>query len=206
MNALNELKEYVIKTLQPGIVEGIERDEVIRLLAEYWGLLEGSGETNMDAYKLKRCEDLSFTPPSTIEFYIERHGGTALGSVYADIHYWTVDLQAGTATCNPHCGKRLVGLRDKPLKVGPLVDKILHQILDHSQTSEYLEWKSDVKVRVLISKIIPKTVYETTLKRKRRFRDALKAELEPYGWVPTGNPNLYERRPDNNLEKTEGNP
>ncbi len=193
MNGLNKLK-HMLGHLQPGKIEGEQGEEVLRLLSECWNVLRGSGEGNMDSSKVERGENLEFTPPSTIEFDIERHRGVVHGSVYADIHHWSVDLGAGQAICNRHAGKRTVGIKDRPLKVGPLADQVAQDILNANKGSENLEWKSDTKVKVRIASLIPHTVNRTTAERRWRFRNALEERLQPHGWLPTRAFNVYVKQ------------
>ncbi|SRR5579875_1064949 len=65
--------------------------ELITRLTSCWGSLDGSNAENMQASKLDRAEQIMWEPP-LLSFCIERHGGTTKGSVYADLHVWTIDL------------------------------------------------------------------------------------------------------------------
>jgi len=191
MTSLEELKKYVQK-LSEGKIEGDDEAEVLRLLADCWEDLDGSGDTAMSTYKLYRYENLTFIPPSTIQFEIERHGGTVQGSVYANVHLWTINLEEGTADGGTY-SRRLVGVRDKPLKVKPIANEICQEIMDQNKESKYLIWKSDKKVRVRIGDIIPETIKQTTIARRKRFRAALEELLTANGWQTTGAYNVYEK-------------
>jgi hypothetical protein len=202
---LGQLRQYV-KALQPGNIEGIQKDELIQLLAKCWHHFEGSDEFKMDSSKVHRAKNLKFIPPSTIEFDIERHGPTMLGSVYAEVHHWKVDLEECTATCNPYAGKRLVGARAKPLNIVLLARQVAQDIVEANKCSPWLEWKSNTKVKVLISKLIPLMVKETTIKRRKRFRKALEQLLQPHNWIPTStfySKNIYVKKNAESVKSTE---
>jgi len=146
----------------------------------------------MSIFKLHRIENLAWQPPNKLEFDIERHGSTVMESVYADVYHWTIDLDNRKADYN-YPKKRLVGTRDKPLKVEPIAKKIAQEILDFDKDSENLEWKSDKKVRVLIAQIIPETNIQTTTTRRKRFRNCIEEMLLQHGWHKTSQYNVYEK-------------
>ena len=75
-----------------------DQEELVRLLAQVWPSLAGASDEAMAGWKLDRMEDVSWEPP-LLSFRIERHGGTRLGSTRASMQIWTIDLDAGTATC-----------------------------------------------------------------------------------------------------------
>jgi hypothetical protein len=177
---LNIFLEFV-KTLPPGRILGEDEKKVKRFLFDYWGDLKGSGDTSMSVMKLHRIENLAYKSPNKIEFDIERHGGTVMGSVYAEVYHWTIDLDHGLAHWD-FPKKRVVGIKAKPLKVGPIAEKVVQEILEHNEDSENLEWKSDQKVRVLISEIIPETNKQTTAARRKRFRNCVEELLLPNGY------------------------
>jgi hypothetical protein len=193
MEHLAELIDYV-KTLPIGKVSYEQGQGLMALLAEHWHLLEGSDDNSMADYKLDRYENLEVVSPTVIEFDIERHGAAAQGSVYAEIQGWMIDLTEGTACCG-QAGRRLTGVRDKPLKVEPLAKEIVQQIVDLDKSSNYLKWKSDDIVKVKIAELIPFTNMQTTTSRRRRFRDKLEEILLPLGWGTMKVYNTYERLP-----------
>jgi len=190
VDALDELRTYV-KTLPEGRIT----DAKVKLLISHcWDLLEGSSDHSMNMFKVHRAEDLMFNPPATILFNIERHGQTVQGSIYASVQKWQINLIEGTATSNPFDEeKRIVGKRDAPLKVNPIAEKVVNDIVNLNKKSEYLQWKSDRKVRILIQHIIPETVQQTTTARRRRFREKLKELLTSKGWNGTTVYYVYEK-------------
>ena len=190
MNHLAELIEYV-KNLPEGKIAEENEKQVIQLLFECWDELDGSGDTSMDIMKLHRYENLTFIPPATIEFEIERHGASVLGSGYAHVYLWTINLKEGSANCG-YPKQRFTGKRDKPLKVKPLAENIAQQIVNLNKNHEMLDWKSDRKVKVRIAKVIPETNMQTTTARRKRFRNELEELLRPHGWH-TSYYNVYEK-------------
>ena len=141
--ALNDLREF-LKKLPPGKVQGENEEKIKSLLFDCWDDLESSSDTSMSIFKLHRIENLAWQPPNKLEFDIERHGSTVVGSVYADLYHWTIDLDNRQAHFD-YPKKRLVGTRDKPLKVEPIAKKILQEILGFDKDSENLEWKYNCK-------------------------------------------------------------
>jgi hypothetical protein len=192
MGALEELK-LLLRELPPGNIEGEQERKIRSLLFDVWDLLEGSDATSLSILKLHRMEKLEYEPPSTIKFEIERHGSTVVGSVYADVHLWTINLADLTASCNEHYKKRVVGVRSAPLKVKPLAERVVKDIVDLKQDSDLLEWKSNGKVKVRIAEIIPATNQQTTIARRKRFRQCVEDLLKPHGWKAASSYNLYEK-------------
>jgi hypothetical protein len=157
-----------------------QTDEIEKLLAQCWRQL-GGDYRGMAGYKLLgRMEDVVWNPP-LLTFRIERHGGTALGSVYAELQSWQFDVERGIASYLGELGRRLVGQRDKPLKTAPLANEIAKLILA-GQHDPRLKWLQSGGVRVNINKVIPATVKQTTTSRRRRFRKDLQEEIGPHGW------------------------
>ncbi len=192
MGALEELKS-LLRELPAGNIEGEQERKIRPLLFNVWDHLEGSGATSLSVFKLHRMENLVFEPPSTIKFEIERHGSTVMGSVNADVHLWTINLADLTASCDEHYKKRVVGVRDTPLKVKPLAERVVNDIVDLKQDSKFLEWKPNGKVKVRIAEIIPATNQQTTTARRKRFRQCVEDLLKPHGWKATSSYNLYEK-------------
>lgn len=192
MEEIEKLKSF-LKNLSPGEIKGENENFVISQLFDIWDLLEKFDDTSLTVTKLHRMENLVYEPPNIIKFEIERHGSTMMGSVYADVHLWTIDLDNLKASCNKYYKKRLVGKRDAPLKVKPLAQKVIDDILNLRKDSNYIEWKSDKKIKVLIGNIIPETNQQTTHARRKRFRKCLEELLQPLGWKKTAAYHIYEK-------------
>jgi hypothetical protein len=86
--------------------------------------------------------------------------------------------------------------RSKPLKVEPLVQAVINDIVNNNRKSEVIDWVSDNKVKVLIGKIIPEGNWQTTSGRRKRFRGKLDELLIAKGWEALKTLYLYERKHD----------
>lgn len=166
--------------------------ELSTLLAKAWDSLTGSDDGGMQAYKLHgRIESAEWNPPC-LDFTIERHGATALGSTRAELQTWSVDVVQGTAV-RGHPGIRQVHKAQPRLDVAPRVEDVAAAIqsgADHLA----LKWSADRKtVRVRIGEVIPDVgASQTTTNRRKRFRAQLDARLKAAGWEILG-PNNYRR-------------
>ena len=168
--------------LEPGNIEGSEKRDVESLLAECWSDLDLPNEGGMAAYKIHgRTEDLHRSSPC-LSFTIARHGPSARGSVYAALQTWLIDVTTGTARLQSS-GKRLIGQRAKPLKVGPLVQKVM-DLLRTRATDPRLRWQSRNRVRVMIGKIVPSngTASQTVQGQRTRFAAELENQMRAMGW------------------------
>lgn len=192
MSITEEFRNY-LKDLPPGAISNENEQKVMSLLVNCWEDLSGSENTSLKYYKLPRAENLTFIPPHTLTFEIERHGAAVKGSVYGEVHKWTIDLLNCSAKCDRNYKRRVLSERARPLKVEPLVEEIVNQIINLYKTAENLKWSSDRKVKILIGNIIPATNKQTTVSRRKRFRDKLEASLAPHGWHPTSVYNTYEK-------------
>jgi hypothetical protein len=74
----------------------VEKDRLLEFLVPAWPAIDGGSDHAMAAHKLMRIEHPSWRAP-ILEFDMERHGGTVLGSTRADLEHWAVDVEAGTA-------------------------------------------------------------------------------------------------------------
>jgi len=168
--------------------------EIEALLAKGWHELKiTSSDEKMDGWKiLNRTEDLTWNPP-ILTFNIERHGSTVGGSIYAEVHTWSVDLERGTATLSENKRRRQLYPKDKPLKATPLAEEIAALILA-GRAEQRVAWKTPSQVRLKIDEIIPATNAQTTGGRRKRFRSALQDVLRLHGWHMTKM---------NNFEKTQ---
>src|SRR5688572_2242974 len=102
--------------------------KVASLLANCWYQFEGGDTTSMQAVKLWRIEDPVWAPP-VLEFFIERHGQTVLGSSRATLHHWQVNLRALVASLI--CEKsRQINAMDARLDVRPIVDSLAIAIVE----------------------------------------------------------------------------
>jgi hypothetical protein len=172
--------QKVMSTMPPGDVA--DPAGIDEMLASCWeGLNRHDG--GMAGYKLiGRMEEVKWNPP-ILRFVIERHGGTVMGSGYAKLQSWAVDLEKELATLVDDYGRRwLGGSRNTPLKVGPIAAEIAELIKTGKQDPR-LKWKSTDEARISISKVIPDNCPNQTLVgRRRRFKKALQESLREHGW------------------------
>ena len=105
---MDDLRIYV-KNLDAGHVE--ETTQLELLLAEVWDDLGGDSGGIAGHKLIRRMEHVEWHPP-LLTFVIERHGGTVLGSIRAEVQRWTVDLDRQTATCERAGHRQLSRWRD----------------------------------------------------------------------------------------------
>ncbi len=187
------------KQLMSKIPEGKIEDRVVSskveaALIKIWPMLDGGSEEGLDAAKLRdRMESIEWTSP-ILTFVVERHGATVMGSVYADLQDWQVNVAECTATL-AEGKKRLLGAKQPPLKVEPLVKEIV-ELIAKRQEDDRLKWaKGNQRVQIQIGKIIPDDVAPQTLQgRRRRFSKLLEETLAEMGWQKvTGPHHTYEK-------------
>jgi hypothetical protein len=77
---------------------------IVNLLEQSWTLFSDSHATTMQPWKLKRAEGLTWDPPC-LSFKVERHGAVVLGSKWAEIQGWEVNL-ADAMTAQFPVGRR----------------------------------------------------------------------------------------------------
>lgn len=184
---MKELLDY-LASIRPGAVSDAAELEV--LLAQCWHEFCGSDEEEMAGHKLlQRMQDVEWSSPR-LHFWIERHGGTMLGSSRAERQGWTLDTNAKTATCGI-IGYKQVSPMAPRLDVRPLAEEVVQLILHHKQ-DERLKWNDDGSVRIHIGTIIPEflVVKQTLAGRRKRFRQVTDELLGQAGW-PRIRPNVY---------------
>jgi hypothetical protein len=190
-NALDKLRAYLAQVL-PGPVKDVERVE--ELLAACWDQLAGP-EGGMTGEKLiNRTEDMRWNPP-LLRFNIERHGARALGSVYAEVQRWVIDIEKGSADFNPYGGRRLVGARQPPVRVEPIANELVGLIVAGKEDRR-LKWRGKSRVRLFVGEVLPEhsAVKQTLAGRRRRLRQAMQNALAAHGWQEIGL-YTYEKMP-----------
>ena len=174
-------------SISPGKID--EPLKISELLALAWETLTGGTDEGMEGYKLiDRMEKVEWGPP-VLRFEIERHGATAMGSLRADLHEWTIDLCKATAECVSK-GSRLISPMAPGLDVEPLAAEVAGLIRDRRQ-DERVQWYGEDQIRIKIGKILPEgsAVKQTLAERRSRFRKAL-TDLLSDDWEET-KPNYY---------------
>jgi hypothetical protein len=178
-----------LATVPPGPIT--DTGDLTRLLAVAWNEFAGD-HGGMEGHKLLgRMEDVVWNPPLLI-FTIERHGGTVMGSTWASLQEWTVDMDKGTVACVEARYRQIRPNRPRQ-DVASIAEEIVAQIV-HRQQDHRLKWYADGRVLVLVGKVLPEgsAVKQTLAARRKRFRAAMKERLVGHGWLECG-VNVYER-------------
>jgi len=190
LSQLAELKNY-LAGIAPGPVT--KTSEVEKRLALCWGGLDGNSQGGMEARKLiDRLKSVEWNCPK-ITFQIERHGAFVMGSVYAEVQSWVVDVESAVATLKDQ-KKRLKGRRRAALNTAPIVKEIADLIIG-GKTDARLKWKNANEVKVLVGTIIPDNCPQQTLAgRRRRFWTDLERLLCESGWIrPTSSGRIVKQ-------------
>jgi hypothetical protein len=181
-NELAALKNY-LATVPPGPVT--ETATLEGLLAACWDEFTGD-DGGMAGYKLlKRMEDVTWTPP-TLNFAIERHGGTVMGSTRAEVQHWEVDLAKKTAIL-AKTGHRQLRPMARRIYIKPLVDRILAALRGGSESD--LVFRHDDGTTTLNTTLIfpgGSAVSMTLEGRRKKLREAVAAVLLKEGWEHLG--------------------
>lgn len=178
----------------PGPVANEEQLET--LLVSAWDELGNSADGGMESHKLRgRMENLAWNPP-ILSFQIERHGGTANGSIYAEMQLWDVDCEKGVATYDKfNSRRRQVAAKSRPLKVAPVAKEIADSIR-RGVADNRVKWLSSSEAKVLISEVVPDGGAQQTVSgRRKRFYTALQHELAEAGWTKRANSPVFETKP-----------
>lgn len=183
-DTFERLKIFMAK-LPVGFVTPEMQDELTLHLMECWHMFSGSDEDAMAAYKLKRMENPSWNPP-ILDFDIERHGATAMGSTKAEIQGWQVDFNMRAAK-SEKMGYRQIYPRDAALDVKPIADELSRLVVTGAR-DDRLQWSAAGCVRILSGKIIPSVLSpkQTVEGRRNRLVKALEERLTLQGWERRG--------------------
>lgn len=183
------LKDFLMSQ-SPG--SDLDREQIEFLLAQAWPSLRGSRAGGMQAYKLRgRTEALSWNPP-LLTFEIERHGGTVNGSTRAEMQQWCVDVAAHTADIVSTRRRQLHAMASRVNVKQPAA--IIAEAILKNQESPSLKRYPDGRVKVLISALFPHgdDFKQTVSGRRKRFRAALDALIQPNGWSEVST-NTYQQ-------------
>lgn len=169
--------------------------EFERLLSSVWDKFDGHDDHGMTARKLFRArrkgeiviriENPQWNDP-ILTFEIERHGATVLGSGRAEIHTWTLDFDALTASCEVS-GRRQLRPASRRVDIETIATQ-LADLIEAKQPDEHLRRRSDDSVEVLTAKVFPSgSASKTTVaSRRKRLMESVTARLIPKGWSPSG--------------------
>ena len=174
---MERLMTYLEQTPEGEITDTVELE---KLLAECWDEFTGD-RGGMEPQKLLgRMEDVLWRPP-LLEFVIERHGGTVMGSSRAESQHWIVDVEHKTVTMGVK-SYRQISPRATALDVNPIAEEIVQQVLSRAR-DDRLKWSRKGQVQVLIGKILPESsaYKQTLLARRSRLSSAIEKTLFAHG-------------------------
>jgi hypothetical protein len=189
--AARPLREWLAGRSPGPFSDPADLDTLVSLLMGCWPAVDcGGSDSRMAWWKLGRIEAAEWDPPK-VNFEVERHGGVVLGSIYADIQGWTVNVDTLEAN-HGVIGRRRIAPAQPRLDVKPIAQQLTRLIVDGAADPR-LKWqKSGARVRVLIAEVIPdEGPRETIAGQRKRLRKAILAEL-PSSWREVS-ANVYER-------------
>lgn len=187
-----------LASMPPGKLADEDALRIAHDLAQCWNDLIGSNDGGMAAYKLfdgrgnLRAEDTRWDPP-VLKFQIERHGGLVLGSTRGEIQRWEINVSEGAARI-VSTGRRQLVAMDARMDVKPLARDAAAMIIAGREAPQ-LKWASPNRVRIVTSKVIPKTNSQTTAGRRQRYLNELEQLLSAQGWrrIKAGSHCIFER-------------
>ncbi|MCH7727818.1 MAG: hypothetical protein IH991_15260 [Planctomycetes bacterium] len=146
------------------------------MLASTCDQFTGDDEGMTGAKIWHRMENARWEPP-IIEFSIERHGGTVLGSTRAEIQHWRVNVETVEATCWKKGHRQLRPMAER-IYIRPLVEEIVQAILN-GQDDDRIDRQDDGSVLVKTCDFFPphSAVKMTLEGRRQRFRKVLAEQL-----------------------------
>src|SRR5262249_51543313 len=103
--------------------------ELLHVLSMCGDPCDGDDSAGMAADKLARIEKPRWDTP-VLSFLLERHGGLVVGSSRAEVQSWEVSLETRTASSRD-VGHRQKCLMERGLKVGPIANRLMQQVLNH---------------------------------------------------------------------------
>jgi hypothetical protein len=150
------------------------------------GYINGFRQEAMEPRKINRAKSIEIVDEKTIRFSIERHGGTALGSKYATIQEWTINVAEGTAECSEVGRRRIEPLEPSITKVqlAELAQNLFDRVEGNDHKDPRIRWLEDGRITIRIGRCIPSEgVAKLTVEgRRRRFKESLRAEAQLRGW------------------------
>jgi hypothetical protein len=201
--ALSALASH-LRTVAAGTIE--PDDRLLRLLADAWADLDGGWWQGMTGSKVflqltegrikARIESVTWAAP-VLAFVIERHGRTVNGSKFADLHRWTIDLDAGSASCE-EAGRRQLYKFAKGFDATEAAAEVAEAVACGGQ-EPWLKWQTPGEaVRVIVGNIpeLRKNAAcrQTVNGRRRRFAAAIHKAMTAAGWTPGRASYAYTKR------------
>lgn len=171
----------LLSTMPPGHLSDDDCLRTLTELSQCWESIPGSDVKSTTADKLRRAEEVCWTPP-ILSFTLERHGGTVRGSSRASLHRWEVNTEQPEARIVKTSVRQLspkAQVMDIEKKANEIATLILNGVDDRRVT-----WLEDrQRVQVNIGEVIPETNPQTTQGRRKRFRVALASLMSEANWT-----------------------
>jgi len=181
MNPLDALRQFVSSLPKNAVVDGAVGAQFRERLVAAWGYLAGSKEQLTSADMLDRAEQLTWEPPF-VTFVLERHFWQLEGRSRAELHHWVVNVDTGTADIK-RTGYRQVSPNSPKIDTKRLATETAQRIVA-GEEHHSLEWRDNhTYVVILIGKLIPQTITETTYHRRKRFRAQIEEVMRQHGWT-----------------------
>jgi hypothetical protein len=161
-------------------------DDFRTRLSRVWDLFAGSDTGGMRGYKLaNRLEAPHWISP-ILEFDIERHGVTALGSCRAELQHWRLDFDLRTARLSQ--GKyRIVRQPEPHLDIKRLAREIANiMAVEGFLDDPRIKRLRGNRILIVVGEMreLTKVVAQTRASRRTRFRMALAEEMSAVGFQP----------------------
>ena len=184
MNAITELKNHLA-----GLGNGPISDstEIQHLLVASWHLLNGSNDGGMEGYKLHgRMENVVWNPP-VLKFFVERHGGTMLGSTRAELQHWEVNLDAETAEITKTGHRQLESMAPR-ISIKGMAVEIAQAILKGNDDKRFFIDSHNGDLVVNASALFPTgSGFKRTVEgRRMRLCKYIGEILADHGWQKVG--------------------
>lgn len=177
MKSLQDL----LSTIPPGHMSDGDCLQVLAELSQCWESIPGSDVKSTTADKLRRAEEVCWTPP-ILSFKLERHGGTVLGSGRASLHYWEVNTEQPEARI-VNTSVRQLSPKAQVMDIEKMANEIATLILN-GVDDRRVTWLEDrQRVQVNIGEVIPQTNPQTTQGRRKRFRAILASLMSEANWT-----------------------
>lgn len=180
---ISQLLQVLSRTAKSGAIDLNDCPSILHELQLLWPAIKGSLATSMSAHKLRRIEDVRWTPP-ILSFTLERHGAAANGSTRAELQRWEVNLDTLTAEAR-QIGRRQIAQTAPRIKLDPIVEEVF-DLISSGADDDGLKWYDNKsRVRIVIGNFIPNDGFQMTISsRRRRFLEKLTPLLASNGWMP----------------------
>lgn len=176
-----KLLRDLLSTMPPGHMSDGDCLQVLAELSQCWESIPGSEVKSTTADKLRRAEEVCWTPP-ILSFSLERHGGTVLGSSRASLHYWEVDTEQPEARIVKTSARQL-SPKAQVMDIEKMANEIATLILN-GVDDRRVTWLEDrQRVQVNIGEVIPESNPQTTQGRRKRFRVVLASLMSEANWT-----------------------